>query len=171
MFKVKNIKTNEITTVLSVYCDEYGKPWFLIWANKKWAWRAADDYVPPNYQVKYKWIVAGSRNFQNYKLLEEELNKLHDLIGEIVCGEAKGADTLGRVYGESHGIPVKCFPADWQTYGKAAGYFRNSEMAKYAHKAIVFWDGQSPGSKDMIDKMKDLGKDVTIVYYDKQGTD
>ena len=72
MFKVKNKLTNEIIQVLDAYCDEYGKTWFLIWATNKWAWRAADDYVPPNYQPKYKWIVAGSRGFQNYKLLEEE---------------------------------------------------------------------------------------------------
>ena len=169
MFKVKNKFTEEIIQILDTYCDAYGKTWFLIWSGK-WAWRSADDFVPPNYQVQYKWIVAGSRTFQNYKLLEEALDKIKGTISEIVCGEAKGADTFGRVYGESHGIPVKSFPADWQTYGKAAGYFRNSEMADYAHKAIVFWDGNSPGTKDMIQKMKDKGKDVIIVYYDKQGT-
>ena len=168
MFKVKNIKTNEIIQVLDTYCDDFGKTWFLTWATNKWAWRAADDYVPPNYQIKYKWIVAGSRTFQNYKLLENKLNEIRDQIGEIVCGEAKGADTYGRIYAESKGIPIRSFPADWQTYGKAAGFMRNGEMAKYAHKAIVFWDGQSVGTKDMIERMEKLGKEMKIVYYNKE---
>ncbi len=111
--------------------------------------------------------MAGSRGFQNYKLLEAELDKINDQIGEIICGEAKGADTFGRIYGESHNIPVSSFPADWQRYGKAAGYMRNKDMAEYAHKAIVFWDGESPGSKDMINKMKELEKEVMVIRYDK----
>lgn len=167
MFKVKNIKTNEIIQILDTYCDDFGKTWFLIWAKNKWAWRAADDFVPPNYQPKYRWIVAGSRGFQNYKLLEEELDKIKDEISEIICGEANGADTLGRLYGESHGIPVRCFPANWSAYGRAAGYLRNSEMEQWAHKAIVFWDGTSPGSQDMIDKMKNAEKEVKVIYYDQ----
>ena len=167
MFKVKEKKTNNIHQVLSAYCDEYGKTWFLLWGNEKWIWRAADDYCPPNYQPKYKWVVAGSRGFQNYKLLESELDKIQDQISEIVCGEAKGADTFGRIYGESHNIKVSSFPADWQRYGKAAGYMRNKEMAEYAHKAIVFWDGASPGSKDMITKMKELNKEVKVIEYNK----
>lgn len=165
MFKAKYIQTNEIMQVLDTYCDDYGKTWFLIWSGSKWSWRAADGFVPPNYQPKYKWIVAGSRSFQNYPRLEKELDRIRDQIGEIVCGEAKGADTYGRIYAESHNIPVKSFPADWAAYGKAAGYFRNSEMAEYAHKAIIFWDGTSPGSRDMINKIQDAGKEVIVIKY------
>lgn len=165
MFKAKYVQTNEIMQVLDTYCDDYGKTWFLIWSGSKWSWRAADGFVPPNYQPKYKWIVAGSRSFQNYPQLEKELDRIRDQIGEIVCGEAKGADTYGRIYAESHNIPVKSFPADWAAYGKAAGYFRNSEMAEYAHKAIIFWDGTSPGSRDMITKMQDAGKEVIVIKY------
>lgn len=165
MFKVKNIKTNEIVQVLDTYCDEYGKTWFLLWINDGWRWRAANDFVPPNFSPKYKWIVAGSRSFQNYKLLETELDKIQEQIGEIVCGEARGADTFGRIYGESHNIKVISFPANWTLYGKAAGYIRNTEMAEYAHKAIIFWDGASSGSKDMIDKMKELNKETIIIKY------
>ena len=165
MFKAKYVQTNEIMQVLDTYCDDYGKTWFLIWSGSKWSWRAADGFVPPNYQPKYKWIVAGSRSFQNYPRLEKELDRIRDQIGEIVCGEAKGADTYGRIYAESHNIPVKSFPADWAAYGKAAGYFRNSEMAEYAHKAIIFWDGTSPGSRDMINKIQDAGKEVIVIKY------
>lgn len=170
MFRVKNRITNEIVQVLDTMCDDYGKTWFLIWQNK-WIWRAADNYVPPNYEVKYKWIVAGSRTFQNYPLLCKELDKIRDQIDEIVCGEARGADMLGYTYAYDNNIKVKSFPADWEHDGKAAGFIRNEKMAKYADKAIVFWDGKSVGSKDMIDKMEKLGKEVRVVYYDRPRTD
>lgn len=170
MFRVKNRITNEIVQVLDTMCDDYGKTWFLIWQNK-WTWRAADNYVPPNYEVKYKWIVAGSRTFQNYPLLCKELDKIRDQIGEIVCGEARGADMLGNTYAYDNDIKIKGFPADWEHDGKAAGFIRNEKMAKYADKAIVFWDGKSVGSKDMIDKMEKLGKEVRVIYYGRPGTD
>lgn len=170
MFRVKNKITNEIVQVLDTMCDDYGKTWFLIWQNK-WTWRAADFYVPPNYEIKYKWIVAGSRTFQNYPLLCKELDKIRDQIGEIVCGEARGADMLGNTYAYDNDIKVKDFPADWEHDGKAAGFIRNEKMAKYADKAIIFWDGKSVGSKDMIDKMEKLGKEVRVVYYDRPRTD
>ncbi len=171
MFKVKEKKTNNIHQVLSAYCDEYGKTWFLLWGNEKWIWRAADDYCPPNYQPKKRVIVAGSRTFQNYPLLCNELDKIREQIDEIVCGEARGADTLGRTYAYDNDIKIKSFPADWERYGKAAGFMRNNEMAQYADEAIIFWDGKSIGSKDMIDKMEKLGKEVRVIYYDQPGTD
>ena len=166
MFRVKNKVTNEIVQVLDTMCDDYGKTWFLIWQNK-WTWRAADYYVPPNYEIKYKWIVAGSRTFQNYPLLCKELDKIREQIGEIVCGEARGADTLGRTYAYDNDIKIRSFPADWKQYGQSAGFVRNDDMAAYADKAIIFWDGKSVGSKDMIDKMEKLGKEVRVIYYDK----
>ena len=166
MFRVKNKATNEIVQVLDTMCDDYGKTWFLIWQNK-WVWRSADIFVPPNYKVKYKWIVAGSRTFQNYPFLCKELDKIKEQIDEIVCGEARGTDTLGRTYAYDNDILIKSYPADWGRYGKSAGFVRNEEMAAYADKAIIFWDGKSVGSKDMIDKMEKLGKEVRVIYYDQ----
>lgn len=45
-----------------------------------------------------KIIVAGSRTFNNYLLLKEILDNLDITITEIVCGEARGADLLGKKY-------------------------------------------------------------------------
>ena len=168
MFKVKNKKTGEIIQVLDTHCDEYGGAWFLIWANDGWRWRAANKFVPPNYTPKKKVIVAGSRTFQNYPLLCKELDKIRETIECIVCGEAKGADTLGRTYAYDNAIPVKSFPADWQRYGASAGFVRNHQMGDYADELIAFWDGVSPGTKDMIDYMNKLGKKVTVIEYQRK---
>lgn len=167
MFKVKSRKTGEILQALDSFCDEYGKTWFLFWGKDKWTWRAGDDYVPPNYVPKKKVIVAGSRTFQNYQLLRAELDAIKDQVGEVFCGEAKGADTLGRNWAYENGIKIRSFPADWQTYGKIAGMRRNAEMAQYADMLVAFWDGKSTGTQDMIARMEQLEKEVKVIYYDK----
>ena len=61
----------------------------------------------------------------------------------------------------------KCyrFPADWDKYGKAAGYKRNGEMARNADALIAFWDGKSRGTKHMIDLAKKYDLQARVVMY------
>ncbi len=111
-----------------------------------------------------KVIIAGSRHMpQDIELVHRAKVKTGWFFDEVVCGMAKGADTWGRIWAEASGIPVKKFPADWNTYGKAAGPIRNKQMADYADAALVFlWDN-SRGSKNMIETMQKLGKPVYVV--------
>lgn len=112
-------------------------------------------------------IVAGSRGFNDYEYLKSCLNKV---IGdkfdiEIVSGMARGADLLGIKYANELGYPVKEFPAQWDKYGKSAGYKRNEEMAKYADTCVCFWDGFSKGTKHMIDLSNKYGLITHILKY------
>jgi len=123
----------------------------------------------------FRIIVAGTREFNNYELLNEVLegyiNKMNKNNITIVSGKARGADTLGEVFAQNHGLKVAEFPADWQKYGPEAGFIRNGEMAKYAVEdgsygvLFAFWNGISNGTKDMINKaiMHDIEKHI-IVY-------
>ena len=114
----------------------------------------------------YKIIIAGTRTFNDYNLLESKLDfylsKKSDI--EIVSGTCYGKDLLGEQYAIKHNLPVKRFPADWNKYGRSAGPIRNAQMADYADACIVFWDGKSKGTKSMINlaKQKDLA--TRIVY-------
>jgi hypothetical protein len=114
-----------------------------------------------------KLIIAGGRNFANYELLCEEVSTLIDGISEveIVSGGAKGADLLGEHYAIDKDLKVKRFPADWERFGKAAGFKRNAEMAQYADSCICFWDGQSKGTGHMIELAKKAGLKVKVVKY------
>ena len=114
-----------------------------------------------------KIIVAGGRNFNDYKLLSEKLDYFFSRLNQIqiVCGEAKGADSLGKKYATEHGIEVLSFPAEWNKYGKTAGFRRNEQMAQTADALVAFWDGESHGTKHMIDIMRQLGKPVKVVKY------
>lgn len=116
----------------------------------------------------YKVIIAGSREFNDYQLLVSKvnqilINRLPDV--EIVSGTARGADKLGEQYATEHNLPIKQFPADWNTYGKSAGPKRNAQMAEYADACIVFWDGKSKGTKHMIDIATNKGLPLRIIKY------
>lgn len=114
-----------------------------------------------------KTIIAGSRDFNDYRLLLKQVDyyRLHkNDITEVVSGCAKGADELGERYANENGIPIKAFPADWNQYKKSAGPIRNREMAQYAEVLIAVWDGKSRGTKNMIDEMNKLKKPVFIIW-------
>ena len=114
-----------------------------------------------------KVIIAGGRTFSNYDLLFQTCDKVLSLQTEIeiVSGTANGADKLGEKYANEKEYPIKQFPADWDKYGKSAGYKRNEEMAKYSDGLIAFWDGKSKGTKHMIDLAKRHNLKIKVIKY------
>ena len=115
----------------------------------------------------FKVIIAGGRDFENYDLLKQTCNNLlrnqKDI--EIVCGMANGADKLGLQYAKEMNYRIVKFPANWNKYGKSAGYKRNLQMGEYADALICFWDGKSKGSRLMINIAKKLNLPTRIIYY------
>ena len=67
---------------------------------------------------------------------------------------------------KQNNYPIKVFKADWERYGKRAGYLRNKQMADYAAETggilIAFWDGESRGTKMMIKLAKMSGLCVKV---------
>ena len=112
-----------------------------------------------------KVIIAGSRTFNNYKLLQETMDNLNIEVTEVVCGTARGADIMGEKWALNNGIAVKYFPANWKTEGRAAGINRNHKMGDYADYLVAFWDRESRGTKDMIDYMQQLEKPGTVIIF------
>lgn len=114
-----------------------------------------------------KVIIAGTRDFSDYNLLTKVcdfmLSKAKSV--EIISGGARGADSLGEKYAQDRGYACNRLPADWEKYGKAAGYKRNSEMANIADSLIAFWDGKSRGTQHMINTAKKKGLQIKIVNY------
>ncbi len=114
-----------------------------------------------------KTIIAGSRKYENYEAVASVMDRCPWAVTEVVCGKARGADTLGETWGKCNQIKIEYFPAEWKTedggLNKAAGYNRNKQMAEYAEAAVVFWDGKSSGSKHMIDLSLEHGLHLLVV--------
>jgi hypothetical protein len=137
---------------------------------------------------KIRIIVAGGRDFNDYDYLKKSIRGvLFELENRKLCGslnifktkqeicfiggKAKGADTLGEEFAYEFGFPFVGFAANWDLYGKKAGYLRNTEMAKYATQEnnhavlIAFWDGKSKGTENMINTAKENGIEVFVFRY------
>ena len=123
-------------------------------------------------------IIAGSRDFNDYKLLKTSMRDILKNISlddinkiKIISGTARGADQLGERFAKQFKLEVVKFPADWNRFGKRAGYIRNEEMAKYSVKddnygmLVAFWDGKSRGTKHMIDLAKKHGVEIHVVRF------
>ena len=114
-----------------------------------------------------KCIIAGSRSVNRLSEVERAIHESgwSDEILEVVSGGALGADLLGERWAAARRREVTQFPVteeEWDRYGKAAGPIRNRRMAEYADRAVIVWDGESRGSKNMIHEMDRLGKPVSV---------
>lgn len=106
-----------------------------------------------------KIAVIGSRN-----LVVNDLGKyLPNDVTEIVSGGARGIDACAREYAKSHGIKLTEFLPEYEKYGRSAPLKRNLQIIDYADLIIAFWDGQSRGTKFVIDNCKKRNKKVTVI--------
>lgn len=115
-------------------------------------------------------IVAGSRTIKDYSLVEKAILDSGFKISVVISGkEPNGVDRLGEIWAEKHGVPVESYAADW-SLGKKAGPIRNRKMAKEgrAEALILIWDGQSPGSKNMLATAIELGLQIYQVNLSQQ---
>lgn len=117
----------------------------------------------------FKLIVAGGRDFSDTELFLKTMQQVEQELAEysvsLVSGMAKGADLMGYQFAREYGITCHTFPADWDKYGKAAGFRRNQEMADFSDGLVAFWDGKSSGTKHMIETMEAQDKWIMVVRY------
>ncbi len=120
----------------------------------------------------FRVIIAGTRSFNDYELLRTSCNNLlsekqrtHTIV--VISGTARGADQMGERYARERGFQLRRFPADWEQHGKSAGHIRNAKMADNADALIAFWDGESNGTKNMIDNARRKGLAIRIIQYRK----
>ena len=114
-----------------------------------------------------RYIVAGGRDFADYERLHEVCNRLTGVGDVIMSGGARGADALGEKYALSQPeiVNLETYPADWDKYKKAAGYIRNHQMSLEADGLIAFWDGKSPGTKNMVEEAHKARLETHVYYY------
>lgn len=137
-----------------------------------------------------KTIIAGPRDYDDFERVKHEARYFFRdacIYGITIvsggCDDEKngkltfirangrkvfGADGLGERLAHEQGWAVKYFDADWKKHGRSAGPIRNSGMAEYATHALIFWDGQSKGTKDMIKKAKAKELKGTVIRFDAQ---
>jgi len=113
-------------------------------------------------------IIAGSRTCTHMAYLNYALKNCGWTPTVIICGCARGADELGKIFALENNIPIEYFPAGWEKYGGAAGPIRNTQMAIKSEALIALWDGESRGTLNMITTMKAMKKKVFVYEYTRR---
>jgi hypothetical protein len=106
-----------------------------------------------------KVIIAGSRSIEDKEIVYQAITESKFEITEVISGGAKGVDRIAEQWAEENGIPVRVVKPNWKL-GRGAGLANNQTMADQADALIAVYDGQSKGTKDMIDTMRRKGRKI-----------
>ena len=116
-----------------------------------------------------KLAIVGGRDFNDYDVLvtwADSIFYMQDTDSKfVVSGGAPGADSLAKRYTDTHIAKMITYPAEWKKYGKSAGFIRNQTIVDNCDMVLAFWDGESRGTADTIEKAKKAKKPTFIVYY------
>jgi len=118
-----------------------------------------------------KVLCCGDREWKDRDKIAKELAKLPLGTTTIIHGVARGADKLSEDVGEHEcagwNFEYERYPADWDTYGKAAGPIRNRRMLTEGKPDLVlaFHSNldKSKGTKDMVMIANKAGVKVIVV--------
>jgi hypothetical protein len=137
-------------------------------------WRITEDQLE---EFDVILCVAGSRVYNDYDFFREVIVatlELPEFEGKTVCfmtGEAQlGPDDMIITYCDEMEMPFFGMPANWDEYGKRAGYMRNMEMANNSTHLLAFHADKSKGTAHMIKYCEGLGMKPTVVIVDSDET-
>jgi len=110
-------------------------------------------------------LITGSQLWDDWDTIVKTLDEYshHDDVTMVSGACPDGADAMCENYAAELGWKVERHPADWDRYGKRAGYVRNAEMVKLgADYCLAFIKDGSPGSTNT----KKLAEDAGIKTFE-----
>ena len=113
-------------------------------------------------------VICGSRGIGSVELIDKAVKMSGFEVTEVISGTASGPDTFAIEWAEKNGIPVVRMPADWNKYGRSAGFKRNKEMVDIADAVIAIWDEKSNGTRNTMGLGKDKGIPVKVFVPKKK---
>ncbi len=106
-----------------------------------------------------KVAIVGSRS-----IIVEDLNKfLPKNMTEIVSGGANGIDSCAKKYAIKNGLIYTEFLPEYEKYRRYAPIKRNMQIVEYSDFIIAFWNGESRGTRFVIDYCSQKNKPVKII--------
>ena len=110
-----------------------------------------------------KVLVCGSRDWWDRARIDKRLDEL-PISAMIIQGGARGADNCAALYATDHGMPLVIVPANWEKFGKRAGFLRNNWMLDLAPDLVIaFHKNNSPGTQSTITEARRRGIPVEII--------
>ena len=121
--------------------------------------------------AEWRVLVCGSRDWDNYELLVENLDSALDRYGPLhakpvlMNGGARGADSHATAYARARGIECRVFHPDWKTYGRRAGLLRNEDMISQGPRLVVAFYKHRERSRGAAHTVK-LAREAGIPYLE-----
>ena len=107
-----------------------------------------------------KVLICGGRNFCDVERFEAFMA---DYVGSdivIIQGGARGADRMAKNWAAGHFMISETYEADWNKYGRKAGYIRNQQMLDEGKPDLVIAFPGGRGTRMMIDLAEEAGVKV-----------
>jgi hypothetical protein len=119
--------------------------------------------------MKLITIVCGGRDSKDSWSWREFFHRTQTNL--VIAGGARGADTIAVFEADHAGIEIKVIKADWERFGKSAGFKRNVAMAEYAKSVVEEFGGAvqvvgvrgGVGTKHMMETGKAFGFKVCYI--------
>lgn len=113
-------------------------------------------------------LICGSRDWPDHAIVREVIEDLAQQHGDeltIIHGGARGADTIAHEICMGLGVRTEVFLADWERYGRGAGYMRNTKMLNTGPDLVVaFHMHNSSGTGHTVRQAKDRGIPLLVVF-------
>lgn len=108
--------------------------------------------------------IVGSRGYPHRKDVREWIVSRLTRDDVVISGGARGVDSWANDIAKSLYIKSRVFPAEWEKFGRSAGYLRNADIVDAADLVVAFWDGQSRGTKHTIDLALQKRKRLEVIF-------
>lgn len=107
-------------------------------------------------------LIACPCDFQDFSFVDDVmmdyLGRFMDQIEiQVITSGTRGLTSMGQRFAQEHDLDVRVVPA---------GPNRNEKMVQRAGTLVAFWDGRSPGVKQMIDAARETCLAVKVVRLD-----
>ena len=115
--------------------------------------------------TKVATAIIGSRNLTSYIDFLYAIKPYEERILSVISGGALGVDSNAKRYAKERGLLFQEFPANWDLYGKDAGFIRNRYIIENCKLCIALWDGKSSGTQHGIKLAKQMNKELIIIQF------
>lgn len=114
----------------------------------------------------FRLLVSGSRSIDDLDKVAWAIENCPYSADVIMTGAAEGVDQAAEQHARNTATPYASIPADWDTHGDQAGPIRNQLLVDRANALLAVWDGESPGTKDVMKKASEADLPIMLVNTD-----
>lgn len=113
-----------------------------------------------------KIAIVGSRDYKTLSNVKKFVYSL-SIFDVVISGGALGVDAFAMKNVRDRGLGAIVILPDYKTHGRSAPIIRNAEIVERADKVVAFWDGESKGTKNVIETALREKKELKVFFSNR----